>query len=117
MSAMTPCPKDSPLMREWENYNQSDEYANSFKWAAYEEHRKGSMWAAFMAGFLAGNPSGAKGENNEGDLKRERDCLEEELEDVSKERDQLRYILCNFLGISIMERYDAIITQAKEKAK
>ncbi len=62
-------------MREWEKYNKSEEYANSFRWAAHEEHRQGSMWAAFMAGFLAANPDGAKpishadgGQNNEGDL-------------------------------------------------
>lgn len=50
-------------MQEWENYKQSEEYANSFKWAAYEEHRQGSMWAAFMAGFLATNPDGAKSDS------------------------------------------------------
>jgi hypothetical protein len=50
-------------MREWENYKQSEEYANSFQWAKHEEHRQGSMWAAFMAGFLAANPDGAKSDS------------------------------------------------------
>ena len=53
-------------------------------------------------------------------LKREHDRLAElaeELEDVYEERDQLRYTLCNFLGISVMESHDAIITQAKEATK
>ncbi len=63
MSAMTPTPKDSPLMREWENYTSTEEYHNSFRWAAHEEHRQGSMWAAFMAGFLAANPDGAKSDS------------------------------------------------------
>jgi hypothetical protein len=52
MNTTTEIPKDSPLMLEWENYKDSDEYQNSFRWAAQEEHRDGSMWAAFMAGFL-----------------------------------------------------------------
>ena len=50
-------------------------------------------------------------------LKQERDEAREELEDVSKERDQLKYTLFNFLGIKITERYDAPIAQAKEAAK
>ena len=45
------------------------------------------------------------------------DRMVEELEDVYEERDQLRYTLCNFLGISVMESHDAIITQAKEATK
>ena len=60
---MTQIPKDSPLMRAWENYASSEAYQNSFHWAAHEEHRQGSMWAAFMAGFLAGNPGGAKSDS------------------------------------------------------
>lgn len=50
-------------MREWENYTSTEEYQNSFRWAAHEEHRQGSMWAAFMAGFLAVNPDGAKSDS------------------------------------------------------
>lgn len=37
-------------MIDWEKYQASDEYKNSFRWAAHEEHRQGSMWAAWLAG-------------------------------------------------------------------
>lgn len=50
-TAMTACPSDSPLMKAWEGYKASPEYANSFRWAEHEQHRDGSMWAAFLAGF------------------------------------------------------------------
>jgi hypothetical protein len=42
-----------PLMREWTAYKQTEEYANSRKWAQQEAHVDGSMWAAFMAGWMA----------------------------------------------------------------
>lgn len=50
---MTPVPKDSPLMLAWEAHKQSAEYANSRRWAANEQHVDGSMWALFMAGWMA----------------------------------------------------------------
>jgi len=46
-------PKDAPVMKAWEAYKTSEEYANSRKWAQTEEHVDGSMWAAFFAGFFA----------------------------------------------------------------
>lgn len=74
--AMAPCPPDSDLMRAWEQYKASEDYANSFKWATaaiqyadlpkpedptanawthdhYRDFVQGSMWAAFMSGFAA----------------------------------------------------------------
>lgn len=51
MPAMTPEPKDSPLMKAWEAYKQTPEYANTKQWASKEEHTEGSLWAAFSAGF------------------------------------------------------------------
>lgn len=51
------------------------------------------------------------------ELQRKCDDIIEELEDAHKDRDQLRYILNSFLGISVMERYDSLIAQAKEAAK
>lgn len=48
-----PCPPDSELMKAWEKYKASDDYANSLHWAAKDEYREGSMWAAFMSGFEA----------------------------------------------------------------
>lgn len=60
MPTEAPCPKDAPLMIEWEKYRQTDEFKNSFKWAADLQHRTGSMWAAFAAGALAMNPDAAQ---------------------------------------------------------
>jgi hypothetical protein len=53
MPVETPLPKDSPIMLAWEAYKSGDDYANSFKWAERTEHREGSMWAAFLAGWRA----------------------------------------------------------------
>lgn len=45
--------KTDPRMIAWEDYKQSDAYANSFKWAERPEHRDGSMWASFLQGYEA----------------------------------------------------------------
>jgi hypothetical protein len=86
MSVQAPCPKDSPLMIAWEAYKSTDDYANSRSWATRfipeddpeeiecirahganpvtkankEQYVEGSLWAAFMAGYLAVNPDGAQ---------------------------------------------------------
>ena len=78
------CPSDSPLMIAWEKYKATDEYKNSLLWATRyipeddpaeierirskganpvtkankEQFVEGSLWAAFMAGFLAIYPNG-----------------------------------------------------------
>ncbi len=46
-------PKDHPLMRAWERWKTFPEFANTFKWAAHEEHREGSLWEAFQRGYHA----------------------------------------------------------------
>jgi hypothetical protein len=51
--AQAPVPSDHPMMQAWERYKVSPEYANSFRWAAQEQHRDGSMWAAFVEGWHA----------------------------------------------------------------
>lgn len=51
MTAMAALPKDSPIMRAWDVYKATPDYANSLKWAAHDEHRVGSMWAAFLQGW------------------------------------------------------------------
>lgn len=53
MSTMMALPKDHPIMLAWESYRSTSEYANSFRWAEKAEHRDGSMWAAFLAGWQA----------------------------------------------------------------
>ena len=72
--AASPVPADHPLMIAWEAYQATEDYANSYKWAIagidsprdatrdpganypiaenYRQYVQGSLWAAFMAGFL-----------------------------------------------------------------
>jgi hypothetical protein len=52
--ASAPVPKDHPLMKAWENFKDSDDFANSKRWAAHPEHLDGSLWALFDAGWHAG---------------------------------------------------------------
>jgi hypothetical protein len=42
-----------PMLVAWKAYASGDAYKNSLKWAAFDEHREGSMWAAFTAGYEA----------------------------------------------------------------
>lgn len=53
MSTETPIHPNHPVRKAWETYKASPEYANSFRWADVPEHRTGSMWAAFLAGYQA----------------------------------------------------------------
>jgi hypothetical protein len=53
MSAESPVPSDHPLMKAWTAYKATEDYANSRRWAAHDEHRDGSLWAAFMEGWNA----------------------------------------------------------------
>jgi hypothetical protein len=53
MSAMTPISKDAPVMKAWNAHKNSDDFANSKKWAVYPEHVDGSLWATFYAGYFA----------------------------------------------------------------
>lgn len=55
-STQWPVPKDAPVMVAWERYKQTEEYANTRKWAQ-TEHVDGSLWAAFEEGFRAALPS------------------------------------------------------------
>lgn len=76
---MTPCPAGSELMKAWTAYQETDDFKNSAYWATTEtqmrqeraeeigmhplankvtpemraDRVKGSLWAAFMAGFGA----------------------------------------------------------------
>jgi hypothetical protein len=52
--ATAPVPKGHPLMKAWEKFKASDEFANSKRWAAHPEHLDGSLWALFDAGWNAG---------------------------------------------------------------
>lgn len=46
-------PENHPIMRAWTQYKTTREYENSWNWAVVEEHRGGSMWSAFLAGYQA----------------------------------------------------------------
>ena len=53
MSTSTPIPQDHPLMRAWIAHTATPEHANSRSWAQHAEHVEGSLWASFMAGWMA----------------------------------------------------------------
>jgi hypothetical protein len=53
MPAEQQVPADAPVMKAWEAYKMTEDYANSRKWAQHEAHVDGSMWAAFYQGFFA----------------------------------------------------------------
>jgi D-ribose pyranose/furanose isomerase RbsD len=79
--AMTPVPKDHPLMIAWAAYQGTEDFKNTMNWATRnivittaetapeanrvnpEEERTrralGNLWAAFMAGFKAGTERAA----------------------------------------------------------
>lgn len=46
-----PLPDDDPVMVAWNLYKTTEDYANTLKWAAYKEHRVGSLWACFLEGW------------------------------------------------------------------
>ena len=52
MPTETPVPADHPMMKAWKAYETTDDFANSKKWAAVPEHLNGSLWAAFMQGYM-----------------------------------------------------------------
>ena len=86
--ASAPCPPDSALMKAWEAYKATEEYANSHKWATayipeddpdeiervresgknpWTRHMKlqaveGSLWAMFSAGWRAAGGADPFGE-------------------------------------------------------
>jgi len=53
MPAMTPVANDDPLLLAWNRYKDTDDYANTARWALVPEHTEGSLWAAFAAGYLS----------------------------------------------------------------
>lgn len=57
MSTDTQLPQDHPLMKAWEAHKQTPEYASSRAWVTNQEHVDGSLWALFMAGWMAARES------------------------------------------------------------
>lgn len=62
MSTSAQVPQDHPLMRAWNAYKATPEYANSKIWAQHAEHVDGSLWALFMAGWQAAIDAALRGE-------------------------------------------------------
>jgi hypothetical protein len=50
---MAEIPKTHPLRATWEQYKQSEEYANTKKWAAHPMHLEGSLWGVWLAAYTA----------------------------------------------------------------
>lgn len=54
MSVMSPVPSSHPLMKAWLSYQETSDFANTKQWASRSpEYAQGSLWAAFMAGWIA----------------------------------------------------------------
>lgn len=52
-NVQTEMPEDHPMRVAFEAYRSTESYANTFRWAEYPQHRTGSLWAAFNAGYEA----------------------------------------------------------------
>lgn len=53
MSAEARLPETAPIMVAFRKYKQTDEFRNSANWALDAKHTEGSLWAAFVQGWLA----------------------------------------------------------------
>lgn len=53
MSVSVALPKNHPVLLAYKAYRETEEYANTRKWAQNETHVDGSLWAAFEAGYRA----------------------------------------------------------------
>lgn len=51
MNVSTPLLDSDPRMVAWKAYKNTPAYHNSRHWVAMQEHREGSMWAVFLAGW------------------------------------------------------------------
>lgn len=53
MATKMQLPKDSRIMQAWEAFKLTDEYLNALRWATQNEHTEGSLWVAFLTGYLS----------------------------------------------------------------
>lgn len=60
--AATVLPSDHPMMTAWMEYRVTADYANSLAWCAHPEHREGSLWGAFTAGYVFSHVDGETSE-------------------------------------------------------
>lgn len=47
---------NSSIMKAWQEYSHSEEYANTKRWAVDPKHVNGSLWAAFEKGWSISKP-------------------------------------------------------------
>lgn len=45
--------KDAPVKLAWEAFKQTEDFANTRRWALDREHIDGSLWHVFVMGFTA----------------------------------------------------------------
>jgi hypothetical protein len=55
MPVVRAVPTDHPMMKLWNEYKASSDYATSRKYAIDPQHVDGSLWAAFCAGWNSRN--------------------------------------------------------------
>ena len=60
MSASAQIPNDHPLMQAWNAHQATAEYANSRRWAQHDYGVEGSLWALFVAGWMAAQGCGCR---------------------------------------------------------
>jgi hypothetical protein len=53
MTVMAQVPDKHPLKQAWDAYQNTDDFANTKKWARDPEHLQGSLWAIFLMGWTA----------------------------------------------------------------
>lgn len=56
---MTKIPEDHPVIIAWREHQTTDDFANSYKWAAHPKHLQGSLWGVFLAGWMAAKKDAA----------------------------------------------------------
>ena len=55
IAVMAVVDEDSAVMVAWKAYKARPDYNSTRRWAQVEAHVDGSLWAAFLAGYLAGS--------------------------------------------------------------
>ena len=64
MPAEVSLPENDPIMIAWNEYRETEAYHNSLKWAEFEQHREGSLWAAFLQGYIMAKRENENAQSN-----------------------------------------------------
>jgi hypothetical protein len=114
--AMTPVHPENPLRQAWLRYQQTESYANTYKWITNEANHtvlEGALWSAFMQGWDAHEwVSGGAGAEDEGAAMSDYNLTEDEvLEEVCRRRGGVSPAIQ-----AVYEKYkhlDAILSDAR----